>query len=310
MNGGIGNPVSMRADMKVSVVIPAFNAELTVHRALQSVLSQSAPIYEIIVVDDGSADRTISVAESFGDRVTIVAQENAGPSAARNLGANKATGGLLAFLDADDVWHPEKIKAQLSVFSAVPDLALCSTGFVRFGTREAVPFGGDWDGAWQVASDFLVTLRNPYLGTPTVLMRADVFRTCNGFDHSLRFGEDVDLWLRASFNRVTARIPFAFTGVAMSETSLTWRGGESADMGNLAVLDKFVREHADYALLHRSDILRAQAEVQTRIGSSRLARGDRKGARSALREAWRNDRGNIRALYLWGRSFTPLRKNR
>ncbi len=93
-----------------SVIIPAFNSAATLARAIESVQTQSWPVHEIIVVDDGSTDGTAAVAHQFGDAVRLIQQKNLGVSAARNAGAAMATGDWLAFLDADDWYAPDRIK--------------------------------------------------------------------------------------------------------------------------------------------------------------------------------------------------------
>lgn len=95
---------------RFSVIIPAYNAKDTLARALDSVLAQSWPAFEIIVIDDGSIDATAEVAKSYGDKIRYLHQDNAGVSAARNHGARIASGDWLVFLDADDWYYPDRLK--------------------------------------------------------------------------------------------------------------------------------------------------------------------------------------------------------
>ncbi len=95
---------------RFSVIIPAFNSVATLARAIESARAQTLSAHEIIVVDDGSTDSTASVAESFGDTVRLLRQSNCGVAAARNAGARAATGEWLAFLDADDWYHPDRLR--------------------------------------------------------------------------------------------------------------------------------------------------------------------------------------------------------
>ena len=109
----------------VSVVMPAYNAGPYIEQAIRSVLEQDYPNIELIVVDDGSKDGTPEAVEAlFGDRVRVLRQKNGGPAAARNLGIRASNGTLLAFLDADDVWLPGKLQAQVSYMLAHPDIGL------------------------------------------------------------------------------------------------------------------------------------------------------------------------------------------
>ena len=108
-SGADGAPLQPTEKTLVSVVIPAYNSAQTIMRAVESVRRQSYAPYEVIVVDDGSTDGTADIVKAFPD-VTYYYQENSGPAAARNLGVAKASGRLVAFLDADDRWQPEKLQ--------------------------------------------------------------------------------------------------------------------------------------------------------------------------------------------------------
>jgi glycosyltransferase involved in cell wall biosynthesis len=121
----------------VTVVIPALNAERYITQALDSVLRQTCGMFECIVVDDGSKDRTRSVVERYGPLVRYEFQNNAGPATARNRGIELATGDFVAFLDADDVWHPEKCAIQLAHFNARPELVGCAAHVQNFLSEDA-----------------------------------------------------------------------------------------------------------------------------------------------------------------------------
>jgi glycosyltransferase involved in cell wall biosynthesis len=95
---------------RFSVIIPAYNSAATLARAVESVLQQSWPAHEVIIIDDGSSDDTLDVARGFGDPVRVIHQANAGVSVARNRGAEAATGDWLAFLDADDWYYPDRLR--------------------------------------------------------------------------------------------------------------------------------------------------------------------------------------------------------
>ena len=120
----------------VSCVIPVFNGERYLTEALGSVLRQTRAPIEIIVVDDGSTDDTPRILEGMGDRITTVRQANAGPSAARNRGIEKARGDYVAFLDADDLWLPAKTETQLRCFERDPRLAVCTSLMQNFWAED------------------------------------------------------------------------------------------------------------------------------------------------------------------------------
>ena len=184
----------------VSVVIPAHNYAHYLPVALRSVLAQTWPELEIVIVDDGSTDDTRAVVAQFTDpRVRYVWQENAGLSAARNTGIREARHDFLAFLDADDAWQPELLAAVMEKFAALD----ASFGLIAAATARMDPdgqpldapkFSFERDGELTV-HDFC--LRNRPLSSSIVVRRA-VFDACGLFDTTLRSSEDRDLWIRAT----------------------------------------------------------------------------------------------------------------
>jgi len=123
--------------VRISVIIPAYNVEAFLGEAIESVLNQTHPVDEVIVVDDGSTDRTADIAESFGTPVYVLRQDNAGPSAARNHALDHAAGDFIAFLDADDLWEPQKLERQIAYLTAHPEVGSVASSFLKFG---AVPY--------------------------------------------------------------------------------------------------------------------------------------------------------------------------
>jgi len=110
---------------KVSTIIPAYNCERYIKETIESVLSQTYKDIELIIIDDGSTDRTGEIVRSFESKVEYIRQsKNTGPSAARNRGIEKAKGEYIAFLDGDDVWMPTKIEEQIKLLESNKDIAL------------------------------------------------------------------------------------------------------------------------------------------------------------------------------------------
>src|SRR5262249_17267514 len=120
----------------VSCIVPVFNGERYLGETLDSILAQTYRPREIIVVDDGSTDGTAAVVAAYGKRVTSVWQANAGEMAARNRGLTRARGEFIAFLDADDLWHPEKLARQIARFQERPEIDLSFTRFQNFWVSE------------------------------------------------------------------------------------------------------------------------------------------------------------------------------
>jgi glycosyltransferase involved in cell wall biosynthesis len=120
----------------ISCIVPVYNGERFLCETLDSILAQTYRPLEIIVADDGSTDGTAAVVAGYGEPVRYLWQPNAGPGAARNLGLRVAQGEFVAFLDADDVWHPEKLARQMARFQARPELELCVTHIRNFWIPE------------------------------------------------------------------------------------------------------------------------------------------------------------------------------
>jgi len=117
---------------RISVVIPSYNYARFVREAIDSALAQTYPPLEVIVVDDGSTDATPEVLASYGDRIRVIRQRNEGVARARNAGIATARGDYVAFLDADDVWHPRKLELQIARFDGDPSLGLVHCGVEMF----------------------------------------------------------------------------------------------------------------------------------------------------------------------------------
>src|SRR5437762_7674264 len=123
------------SDVLVSVILPVYNRESTIARAIESVLAQTYRHFELIVVDDGSTDGTARVVESFDSRIRVVAQPHAGAYAARNRGLRSAHGELIAFADSDDAWLPDRLESQL------PLMARPEVGLVFADANHVIPCG-------------------------------------------------------------------------------------------------------------------------------------------------------------------------
>lgn len=185
---------------EISVIIPTYNRRELLLRALESVFSQTHPIDEIVVIDDGSTDGSeAAVRERHGDRIRYVWQVNAGVSAARNRGMSIANGKYFALLDSDDEWLPDKTTLQLEWLRAHPDfgMVLCDVERVDgehrpidiFRRRDTIPEDG-WVLRWII--------HNPALAPASVMFRREVFEDIGGFDEDLRTAEDLDFHLRVA----------------------------------------------------------------------------------------------------------------
>jgi glycosyltransferase involved in cell wall biosynthesis len=172
---------------RVSVVVPVHNGARYLSACLESVRAQSHPPAEIIVVDDGSTDQSASIAESFG--VSLWRQPQRGPGAARNRGVAESTGEVLAFLDADDLWAPEKLEWQLTAFEENPALDLVSGQVQNFWSPELDP---DLRQRIGFAPDPV-----PGMHPGAILVRRDAWQRVGAFSEELCFGDFIPWLARA-----------------------------------------------------------------------------------------------------------------
>ena len=187
-----------------SVVMPAYDTAATVEGAIRSVLEQSEPRFELLVVDDGSRDDTADRAERVADpRVRVVRQENLGAAAARNEGIRRSAGRLVAFIDSDDFWLPGYLAGMSALFERDPDVGLLYTdawvldpSSLRVATESAMHWQRPPDPPPASAEAFLEQLldRN-FVYSATVVPRA-IFERLGAFDESLRAAIDYEMWLR------------------------------------------------------------------------------------------------------------------
>ncbi len=269
----------------VSVVIPAYNCARLLGRAIESALGQTYPNLECIVVDDGSTDGTPEVVTSFGDRVLALRQRNAGASAARNAGIAAARGRYIAFLDADDYWLDTKITNQIEVFRRHPELVLVGCDFGWDYRRDGEPDSGVAFDAERVEvfRDLTQLLRDPYLGTPTVIAETGAIRAVGGFDVDLPIAEDVDLYFKLCANRPYAILRQPLARFQLRAGSLTKRLSGYED--NLKVFDRLERTLPELSPAQHALFRTRRMEVYARWISDLLVRGNGRDARRVLKQS-------------------------
>lgn len=179
----------------ISVVTPAFNAALYLGQAIDSVLAQSISDIELIVVDDGSTDDTARIVASYGSRVRYICQANQGVAVARNRGLEACRGDLVAFLDADDTWMPDKIKRQLDALTGAPHVRMCYTA--RLVTdRDLKPISMELSPRKASALEDLLLLGNVVGSPSSPLIERSLLREVGGFDPAYSHCADWELWIR------------------------------------------------------------------------------------------------------------------
>jgi glycosyltransferase involved in cell wall biosynthesis len=202
---------------RISVVIPCYNAERYIAAAIESVLAQDWPDLEVVVVDDGSKDTSAQIIRERFPRVRLVQQANQGVATARNTGVNASSGEWIAFLDADDLWLPGKLRRQWQSLESGAEARMSCTAWQIWKSSDAVPtpafmtqLASDTHDStkWQGSSGWIYPqlLLDCVVWTSTVLVQRTLLSEIGGFDPTLRIGEDYDLWLRASRHTPIVRV--------------------------------------------------------------------------------------------------------
>jgi glycosyltransferase involved in cell wall biosynthesis len=212
----------------VSVIIPTYNRGWIIKEAIDSILDQDFADYELIVVDDGSSDNTQDILSAYGQKLTVVHQPNQGVSAARNRGIAEASGQLIAFLDSDDLWLPQKLSKQVEFFNLTPHAVINQTQeiWIRNGLRvnpkkRHLKFSGMIFGR----------LLDLCLVSPSaVMIKKHLFEVTGLFDESLPACEDYDLWLR-----ISCRFPVHLIDTAL----IIKRGGHDGQLSKAPGLDRY-----------------------------------------------------------------------
>jgi glycosyltransferase involved in cell wall biosynthesis len=300
----------------VSAVVATYNRVDLVAQTLDSILAQSYPNLEVIVVDDGSTDGTGEmIPERYGDRVRYFHQDNAGPSAARNRGIEQARGEYIAFLDDDDLWLPTKIEQQVAALERAPDCAVCYTrcGVLTSDGRQTEEIYAVSDEG-RSGDVFSLVLRRTAMLLPTVLVRRAALDEVGVFDPALAIGEDTDLFLR-----LTLRYP----AVHLRETLALVREHEGRKTRDDKRRGRHLRARV-YIMAKLLDVVPRDREhllpmiarrlVRARLDVARLGPAERSwdDLVKQLQEVWRDvawapathelAQGTITMLDEWGRA--------
>ncbi len=200
---------------RISVLITAYNCGDRIRRTVQSVLEQTYPAFEIIIVDDGSTDDTAKVLREFGEKVRYIHQKNGGVATARNTGIHAVKGDWVAFLDDDDVWLPEKLQVQAELIRAYPESGMVFSAYElllagngrRLSFSELHAYGAEVTASASpvVADCFYHLFMENFIKTSTVLIRTDLLRK-DLFEERRVPVEDRDVFIR-----VAAKAPVLFS---------------------------------------------------------------------------------------------------
>ena len=218
----------------ISVIIPVYNREKTIERAIRSVLDQTWRNLELIVVDDCSSDASAAVSAGIADdRLRVIKLEkNSGACAARNRGIDEAKGEILAFQDSDDCWLPDKLERQMACLDS------CGADIVFGQMRRHFPDKEDiFPELTPGVVPYETLIRRPVAGTPTILARRAVFDE-ERFDPQMRRKQDFDWIIRAAKTHVTAFSEGPVIDTYIQEDSITLLGAEKQLQNHQMLLEK------------------------------------------------------------------------
>lgn len=272
--------------MQFSVIIPLYNKGKLVAEAVRSVMEQSCPDFELIIVDDGSTDDGYAVAAAFTDpRIRIIRQKNGGVSVARNSGIQNADGDYICFLDADDIWLPEHLATLKALIEKYPQAGLYATGYRIIecdGSEKTTQAESD------MLTDDLFELElcggESYLHTNSVCIPKKTFDKAGLFVPGEKLGEDTSMWMRIA----------AYYGVALSKTATSlYRREYSEAFTGLEIPTEWsflkfcedgILADTEIAQSKRDNIAKFVCQYYITICRQEIKRGNRKKARRLYRK--------------------------
>lgn len=242
----------------VSVIIPVYNVEKYIVKTVQSVLEQSYQNFELLIIDDGSTDKSLEICQNFTDsRIKIILQENRGPAAARNTGIRQAQGQYIAFLDADDIWLPTKLERHVHHLDNFPDVGV-SYSYVAFINAEGKPLGLYQLPKTQNITPQHILLRDPIGSGSNLVARREVFTAIKFQDNlygavedfyfdeerHLQTSEDTECWLR-----IAIKFELKFEGIAevLTQYRLHSGGHSHQFLKKAASWERFLQKAYNYA---------------------------------------------------------------
>jgi glycosyltransferase involved in cell wall biosynthesis len=287
----------------VSVIIPVYNGAATIDRALQSVFDQTFTDYEIVICDDGSTDDTPSVLAKYGDRLRVVRQPNRGLPAARNAAVAASRGELLALIDHDDEWLPQKLVLVVAAMRSDPGAALLYSDKIvvneaseEFRLSEVRP-----ETAHAPTMDEMLARIWPI--TPsTVVMRRDAFHRAGGFCEQLISAEDIHFWLlmreQGHFIYLPERL-VRFTYGQLFPKVL------NRDIGPDAIVDLIRARYGAHADGLVKNFIRHRVRMIANAGVVEMSRGNMEGARRCFIRVLRYDPLYLKSYTRIARTFLP-----
>ncbi|HBT78192.1 MAG TPA: hypothetical protein DEB39_15005 [Planctomycetaceae bacterium] len=248
---------------RVSIIMPTYNCRRFIGEAIRSVLGQTFADWELSIIDDGSTDDTESIVRPFLDdpRIVYERQENMGQPRTRNKGIRQARGELIALLDSDDVWRPEKLASQIAVLDADSTVGICATGMTIIDEESNIVGDPAWKTFHGKALPALIT-EELQIGMSTSITRKAVYEQVGCFDEDFPpFSMDYDFWLRAAMVFDFHLIGENLTLYRKGHSSISSQGGDKRrDLILNVVVPRFLNQYggSQYVKGRHVRTLRAQ----------------------------------------------------
>ncbi|WP_416235646.1 glycosyltransferase family 2 protein [Nodularia sp. UHCC 0506] len=242
----------------VSVIIPVYKAEKYIAHTIKSVLKQTYPNFELLIIDDDSPDKSIEICQEFTDsRIKIIRQENRGPAAARNTGIRQAQGQYIAFLDADDIWKPTKLEKHVNHLDNFPDVGV-SYSYVAFINAEGKSLGLYQLPKTQNITPQHILLRDPIGSGSNLVARREVFEVIKFQDNlygtvedfyfdeerHLQYTEDTECWLRIA---IKSKLTFAGIPEVLMQYRMHSEGGSHQFFKKAEAWERLLKKVQTYA---------------------------------------------------------------
>ncbi len=290
----------------VSVVLPVYNGERFVERAIRSVLGQTYQPLQLVAIDDGSSDGSRAILRRFEPSIQVISQANAGVAAARNRGIEASRGAFVGFLDQDDWWDTTKVEAQVAAWAADPCLGLVHTAVSHrdaVSEQEVPPLNPGAQPAAMVGDCYAKLLLGNPLYNSSVMARRDVLEQLGGCSPALQGNTvaDYDLWLR-----IASRFRFAYVDQPLTCYGMHAHQGMWDRRAMLtAELDVLLQQRGRAAWLAAAAGRQRLATLYDALAVACYDHGDQQRARHYFHEAWRVAR-SPRALGRWAGSYLPM----
>ncbi len=295
--------------MKFSVVIPLYNKEHYIEKTIQSVLEQTCTDYEVLVVDDGSADGSLAAARQFeSDRVRIIPQENQGVSVARNTGILNARGAYICFLDADDEWRPDYLETIHSLTEAYPESAMFVTAYAVNMGNGKINYSTRLEPETGCLPSYWLTLAKGYdfVWTSATTIRRDILLQAGCFKAGEKIGQDLDMWARVA--RINPRVAYsskicvnynrAAEENARTRVRVAWAGAFLKDLEEELV-------NPDRTLEEKASIQHKYDKKMTVFIFTAILAGEKERAAKALKD-WKGRRNTTNRLLRTGLRIAKL----